>query len=533
MHLTKEQQAFVDEVRDSHENIALTAVAGSGKTSSLVQAAKGLDPDEKTIALAFNKIIATELSERMPKYVHCTTFNSLGHRAWQSYVGAKRLTVTSNKIGNIVKMRCRAEPDLWDYWIGISDVLQRAKRNGLVPANAQGQFVSYVQDTESAWVEYMQACGLSPKELGGIPSAQDMFEDMLNTSINQAFDGEIDFDDQIYLSACYRTKLPKYDNILTDEVQDLNYLQFQLIEKMMDDSTRLIISGDEKQGIYSFRGASTTLMREMTEKHQCIKMPLTVSFRCPKAVIKVAQRYVPEIRHADNADEGEVRALLDWSPETIEPKATILCRNVAPLVRCTYRLIGNGRPAIMLGRDIGRSLGSLVKKIIAPAKEISTVDFMDALEDWRLNEIQIARAKGKPDWEESVNDKADSLYAIQRYTGAENTEELQRGIGQIFSDDAEGRILLSTIHRAKGREFDTVYLLDEWRIPSKYAKEDAKDNPDSVLMQQEMNLMYVAVTRARKKLLYIDSHRYKGVDDDDEQGLGEQLAAVQDRRAAC
>jgi len=531
MQLTTEQQAFVEKVRDSYENIALTALAGSGKTSVLVHAAKELDPDEKTIAVAFSKVIATELQERMPKNIQCLTFNSLGHRAWQSFMGSKKLTLTTNKTGNIVKMYCRENPDLWDYWIGISDVLQRAKREGLIPANAQGKPMSYVQDRTEAWVDYMNQHGLSPKVLGGVEAAQVMFEEMLNLSINQAFEGEIDFDDQIYMSACYPAKLTKYDTILVDEVQDSAFLQYKLLEKMMDDSTRLIIAGDENQGIFAFRGASTTLMREMTDKYQCVRMPLTVSFRCPKSVIKVAQKYVPEIRAAENADEGEVRTLLDWSPETIEPKAVILCRNVAPLVRCTYRLIGNGRPAIMLGRDIGRSLGNLVKRITSPAKELGIVAFLDHLEEWRITEIQIARAKGKPDWEESVNDKVDSLHAIQRYTQAKDTEALQKGISAVFSDDAEGRILLSTIHRAKGREWGTVYLLDEWRIPSKYAVQDAQKNPDSVQMQQEMNLMYVAVTRAKQKLLYIDSRQYKGGDqDDEEETLGEQLTAIEDRK---
>ena len=77
-------------------------------------------------------------------------------------------------------------------------------------------------------------------------------------------------------------------------------------------------------------------------------------------------------------------------------------------------------------------------------------------------------------------------------------------------------VTLSTIHKAKGMEWSRVYFLDSWRLPSKFARIAAEDgNPEA--LRQENNLSYVAITRAKHELIYIDMKGCNGKEAHDEQ----------------
>ncbi len=508
MALTVQQKDFIRHVRDTEHNLALMARAGTGKTYTLVRACDAISPDDNVLALAFNKSIADELQTRLPGHVRAMTMNSLGHRAWQRHVGGVKLSVDRDKIGGILRKLCKDNPSLWSSWADISTLISKARLHGIVPTGAPGKYKAMLADTDANWESLISEYDLFSKnpELLGV----DLFRGILLESINKAFDGSIDFDDQIYMSTIWDIKTDHFDVILVDEAQDLSVMQHRFIEKMMDSTTRLIVVGDAAQSIYAFRGSTSDSLGKLVESYECKQFPLTVSFRCPKSVIKVAQIDVPDIQHHDDAKEGQVIRLGEWDANAIEANAVILCRNVAPLVRATYRLIASGRPAVMAGRDIGKGLINLVNTLIKPNKNMPTPAFMILLQDWKDNEINMARAQGKPYKEESVIDKSDSISAVQSYSMAKDTSALCESIEELFAVDADDKILLSTIHRAKGREWETVYILDDWRIPSKYAKEAMRrgDKRGPEQMQQETNLRYVAVTRAKEKLIYINTDQY-------------------------
>jgi len=508
MALTTQQKNFLrDGVRDSSNNLALIARAGCGKTHSLIKACEVLPENLKILALAFNKSIATELQERLPAHAKAMTMNSLGHRAWQSYINTK-ITLNADKVGGILRKLCKDNPNLWSYWSDITTLISKARIHGLVPNGSEGEYKSLLEDTDENWNMLREEYGI---EKSSVMTDYKLFRDVLKESISRALQGEIDFTDQIFMSALWDTSFEHFDVILIDEHQDNSLMDHVFIQKLMQKGTRLIVVGDDKQSLYLFRGAASDSIKRSIEKYNCTVFPLTVSFRCPRSVIRVAQQDVPDIEAREDAPEGVVKRLDHWSAETIEKNAAILCRNVAPLVRCTYRLIAAGKPAVMEGRDIGKGLITLVGTLIKPAKNMSTADFLVILEDWKDNEIQIARVQGKPYKEESAMDKYDSIIAVQSYSRAKDVISLIAGIDTLFAASAEHKILLSTVHRAKGREFNTVYILDDWRIPSKYAKDAKKKALKGweEQMQQEYNLRYVAVTRAKEKLFYIQSDQYE------------------------
>src|SRR5690606_18120963 len=101
-------------------------------------------------------------------------------------------------------------------------------------------------------------------------------------------------------------RVREFDNVLVDEAQDLNVAQRILIRRMLKEGGRLIAVGDPRQAIYGFRGADSDSFRLIGEEFNATDLPLTVTFRCPKAVVAQAQRYVSHIQAHETAPEGEV-----------------------------------------------------------------------------------------------------------------------------------------------------------------------------------------------------------------------------------
>lgn len=517
MNLTEEQEAGLDLITSCYDNIAVNALAGTGKTFFLVQACQRIPADDTILALAFNKNIADELQERLPANAEAKTLNSLGHGAVARLVG-KKLYLNNYKIGGILRRYANENAELWSHWSGIVDIVRSARMDGVVPAGC----ISYnaakplIEDTDAYWLDKVS------DHSQDVPADPEFYRQILRDSIQMAFDGEIDFDDQIYMTVVFPARVKRYDYVLIDEIQDLSIIQHSFIDKMVDDSTRVIMAGDRFQAIYAWRGASCNSMDELIKKYDCRMTPLTVSFRCSNRVIKEAQKYVPSIKALGTAEEGSVSRLEDWDQDSIAEGGVILCRNVAPLVRTTYKFIANGRPATMLGRDIGKGLQNLIRTICKPADTLKSGTFLQALADWEENEIQIARSKGQNYREDSVRDKAESIRSIQQYSRALNTDDLIKEIDKLFSSKARNKVILSTIHKSKGLEWPTVYLMDKWRIPSKHVKNMVRNKVQGAneLMQQETNLLYVAITRAQKDLVYIESDKFQ---DEDTGGETDQL----------
>lgn len=205
-----------------------------------------------------------------------------------------------------------------------------------------------------------------------------------------------------------------------------------------------------------------------------------------------------------SAPDGTVITLSSYSPTTFcsvgRESSTILCRNSAPLVAFAYGLLQRDIPCIILGRDIGKALTDLVKKMRA----VGLADLRDKLGVWVARESSKAESEGR-DPERITDQYACLMFFIRNLDEMSQTiESLVAKIDLMFTDEAtaSGRIILSTVHKAKGLEYDTVFILDRHLIPSKYAKRPEQQ-------RQERNLMYVAITRARLHLRYITSDCWK------------------------
>lgn len=179
----------------------------------------------------------------------------------------------------------------------------------------------------------------------------------------------------------------------------------------------------------------------------------------------------------------------------------VLCRANAPLVRACLRLVQSGRRAFVAGQDIGRQILRLAKKVFRRGFDNYEQKLADlaAQEEARLRNV----LKGKPQVDAVVAQRLDIIEALRHFVQELETEEMLtlEGLNDLveatFSDQGDA-IELSTVHRAKGKEADRVFLLYPELMPASYAK-----TPEAV--RGEACVQFVALTRAKQDLVFVES----------------------------
>ena len=203
------------------------------------------------------------------------------------------------------------------------------------------------------------------------------------------------------------------------------------------------------------------------------------------------------IEASADAPLGEVNRIDSYKATDFTPADAILCRNTAPLIDQAYWLIGNHVGCKVLGREIGYGLIVLIKKM----KAVSIDELEDRLTTYRDREIAKYTSKGQETKAGAVADRVECVFhVINHLTEDKRTiSALIDSINSLFSDNGGARVTLATVHKAKGLEWSKVWLLDSAKLmPSKYARQEWQK-------KQETNLQYVAYTRAKSILNFIDS----------------------------
>lgn len=497
---TSEQAAILRAALNSNSNLMIRAGAGAAKTTSLEMIANALE-EVPGLALAFNVKIKKELERRFPPNFKIQTLNSLGHLAWCKALGfATKVQLDERKLGRLITVMARVHGlSLSDGgWANVRQVVSAAMLAGIVPSNYPQK--GLLPDTLPVWDQLAldEVFGLSVPEL-------ELCRAVLGASVKESFDGTISFDDQLYMPALFNGVFPIYPLVLVDEAQDLSPLNHMQIAKCSGISGRLIVVGDERQAIYAFRGADSASMAKLRSlRPDWLDLPLNTSFRCPKRIVARQLQHAPDFRAAEGNTEGEVldwRAC-SWSVEELEPflgtNSAILCRNNGPLFSVAMRLLRRGVGCIMLGRDIGKSLVVLSKKI-APHDDLPAEATLEAIAAWRAAETSRLMAEGAEHKLSAIEDRAESLLAVMQDGPCASAGELRQRLEALFASEG-GLITLGSIHRAKGLEWSNILHLDPWRIPSRHARK-AQSMGDNSQMQQELNLRYVVETRTKHTLI--------------------------------
>lgn len=200
------------------------------------------------------------------------------------------------------------------------------------------------------------------------------------------------------------------------------------------------------------------------------------------------------------APEGSVLTLPSYDASTFPSTCAILCRNTAPLISFAFSLIRRSVGCKVLGREIGAGLVTLVKKL--SARDID--ELLTKLEMYEQREVQRFERKGEDASADALRDKCQCLKVfIGGLSESDRTIPiLCSKISSLFDDKVSGLVTLATVHKSKGLEWPLVFILDRELMPSKFARLPWQQ-------QQERNLQYVAVTRAKLDLRYIQSGKWK------------------------
>lgn len=479
------QQAIYAAIADPHGgNLNVRAVAGSGKTTTLVGAAERTTG--RAVFLAFNKSIATELGSRLPAHFQARTFHSLCYSPVLRALGAR--SVNQDKLNDLI--RANLTDDMRKmYGAFIRRVVGLARNAGVG---------CLVPDDEQVWLDLIDLHQIMlDHDDASVEEGIGFCRQILARSNASP---EADFDDLLYFSVLKRVRLPQFDWVFVDEAQDTNAIQREILRKILAPGARLVAVGDPAQAIYGFRGADSNSMALIAEEFGCKELPLSVTYRCAQSITEYAQDFVPDIQARDGAPMGSVNDLgTEWKLTDLGQHDLIVCRNTAPLIDLGWKLMCARIPLRILGREIGEGLISLIKKC---DKRGGNIDAMvERLEDWREREISKALKKGQDSKAEAVEDKANAILLLAEGLPEHKrtVTELIRVIGDLFTDQ-NSRVTLSTVHKAKGLEAETVWWLGRSLCPSPWAKQPWQQ-------EQERNIMYVAITRAKLQLNLIETEK--------------------------
>lgn len=487
------QENIYDWVSNATGNAIVNAKAGSGKTTTAVNAVDRMRGD--VIMLAFNKKIANELQSRLINMglpnASAATFHS---ESLKSLTKAKgKIVVNNSKVYNFVEYFTQ-EGELMKCRKAIMDMVRFAKEYGFGVAGCPS-----IND-DAAWVNIIQHNDIDIDADVSLETIISLCKKVLE--LNNLDVKSIDFTDMLYFPLLFDIDMIQYDWIIVDEAQDTNVCRKLLLKKMLKTTGRLMAIGDPNQAIYGFTGAENNSMDLIRDMFNAVELPLSVCYRCGKNIIVAAKEYVADIEAFDGNADGEISSIVyDEFVKTanslnLNKKDGIICRNNSPLVSLAFALIREGIGCRIEGKDIGQNLITLTRKW--KVKDLATFTLRIGKHFERESE-KAGRAKLA-----MLEDKMDTmLILIERCQslGKHDVASLQKLISDMFSDNDDFKtpnvVTLSSIHKSKGLEFDNCYILGMSQFqPSKYAVLDW-------MKEQEKNLSYVAITRAKHKLIHI------------------------------
>lgn len=479
---SKYQLAIFDAYENTRKNIVVEATAGAGKSSTLLELNKRTSPGKRVLFMAFNKSIAEELKTKVPEQVEVATFHSKGLKTLLQNVRV-RFKISENKcfqIGKKVldlddieggsKKQAKYLFELQVIWNFLRQMLSIDYRNDIPPIcwekdiEFRERMIEDITLIEAEWRKQLKKISIVSEFI-------------------------MDFTDMLWIPYMMipSENFPKYGVVFTDEAQDSNILQREMILNYIKPGGRFISVGDPYQNIYSFMGSTVEIFESYKRMENTITLPLSISYRCDKAIVAEAKKtFADKIEASPFAQEGIVR---NGELKEAQEGDFVLCRNNIPLVTAFIIFLELKKKATIKGKDFGENLLLILDKI----NEIKDLDVLLLEKKKSLIEkgIPEAAAINHPSYV-LLEEKCMILRLL--FKRWPSIFELRSRISEIFVDETEG-IVLSTIHKSKGLEADRVFFLNQNLIPSPKATSEKA-------LYSEKCLRFVAVTRARHELVY-------------------------------
>lgn len=483
-----EQVNIWKEIQIGTRHLIVEAVAGSGKTFTIVHALTFFTSALKIAFAAFNAHIADELAARTPEGVETFTLHRYG---WKQVRNAfPGIKLDKHKLDTIIERLIPVDKN--DKEGEGKNIFLRAAIKRLVQLAKYNLIDGKDQNALETLVEYH---GIELNDSANhiftlVPTVLNMCKRDTKTA---------DFDDMIWFVYAHAIPVELYNVFIGDEIQDWNKMQQFLMLQAIRNNGRFIGVGDRFQSIYGFAGADIDSIPNLigilsnTTRGANI-LPLNYTRRCPKTHVTLAQEFVPHIQALDDAKDGVIEMeSCDQAIKSIQAGNMGVCRRNAPLVSVAYKLMREGKKVVVKGRDFADGIINLINKLNAH----TIPQLIEKAEMYRDRELEKLVAKGKRAENQIVllNDKIDTLIALTE--DMESIDAVVRKIKVLFDDtDEVAAIILSSVHRAKGLEADKVYIFDYSRLIIPMKQDWA--------MAQERNLAYVAYTRSKDTLVLVD-----------------------------
>jgi superfamily I DNA/RNA helicase len=468
----------------ARRHMSVNAVAGSGKSTTLELAGKQVD--EPALFCAFNKHIVEAAKPRFAgTRVNIATGHSVGMQTLNRCL-PKRPRLDDNKYRKLVR-----------------EYLQEFKgqyREDKEAAKRIGDLIRFARLTLTDYADLGALIKMANRHnLDFEIDDKRAVETLLNHGQRLAeTNGEIDFTDMLYLPARLKMTPYQYPRVLVDECQDLSTAARRLVMSCCAPGGRMIFCGDPKQAIMAFAGADANSYYEIHHELETQELPLSICYRCPADVVRMAQEIVPQIEPRPGAPAGTI----DWRTEEdlmtqAQAGDLIMCRKNAPLLKHCLRLIGRGIHARVRGRDVGKELANLIRSIGSQTSEYD--QFPEAVEFYYAQQKAVLLAKDASDAQiEMLDDKCAAV--SECYAGlleCRSVDELAARIENIFSDYGTA-VWFSSIHRAKGLEANRTWILEFDRLGEPIGRDCSDEEA-----QQERNLLYVGLTRTLDTLFLV------------------------------
>jgi hypothetical protein len=217
--------------------------------------------------------------------------------------------------------------------------------------------------------------------------------------------------------------------------------------------------------------------------------------------VKWVKHLNPLIKHFSKNKTGVVHETFSY--KDIQDGDMVLCRNTFPVVALCIKLLSEGKKSYIIGSDIGMSLISMINDCKKKSEDFTMTNVFsrlyhdkDKLIEKVMSNHKMVKTEAMEDSQVIImNEKIQVIEVLSN--GIDNPLDVIRKIEELFSNDKKSGICLSNVHKSKGLEAERVFIIHQELIPSKYAKLPWQ-------MEQERNLEYVAYTRAKTTLGFVN-----------------------------
>ena len=489
----------------------VNSVAGSGKSTLLKLAAEAIEEQGKLkisrdcLVLVFNKKNAKTLIDKLgPNWRgSISTVHSAGYRDLRRYLGGQKLIVETDKYRKIAKGL--------DWFNG-----SKPKEEKPISLAAFVDLADFVRQTMCTLeldrlrhtIDHY-ALDIPTKHLEQVA---DRLRLVFSTGISLAYNQLIiDHTDMLWLPVTWNFRswsgIRTIKVLFVDEAQDISRLQLEFILSLSGSIDKELFVGDPAQSINGFCGADTDSFSNIKHQLNAAEFVLPTCYRCPTSHIETINRLYPDIpiEPKQGASVGRIETITErdlWSDgeAKLKPGDLIVARKTASLVELHLKLICHNISAHLVGSSLKQRLLDLMGEIYetVEAEDDSYQAFVRQTESYLERKLKLYEDRDDLALLElNLKDNLKALQAIFKQCKCSTQIELEEAIESLFGKESSNCVMLSTIHRAKGMEAARVYIADPLSLPLMW------EGQKQWQMQQENNLLYVALSRSTDSMFLI------------------------------